>query len=934
VNDVTTSTTFFDDIERTLGKPYADLRFILHCFHEVLTEAGRPDLAEALPWLHAPAALAELSDDALRVWSICFHLLNQAEVNGAIQHRRGRVDREGAQAINGSWAATLRQLRADGASQSELLTQLAQTVVEPVLTAHPTEAKRATVLEQHRELYLHMLQRENSMYSTREQQVIRDEVKRSLDRIWRTGEVFTEKPDVRDERRNVLHYLTNVFPDLMPVLDRALLDAWRDAGLDADAVHMARAFPALRMGTWVGGDRDGHPLVTAQLTAETLDTMRLHGIIVVRRALVTLVQRVSFSVELEEAPLALQRRLAELRAALGDVGELAVHRNQGEAFRQFVNLCMHALPVQVVRGHATALQTFPGSYASARALGDDLRLLQDALVEHGAVRAARSDVHEALRVVDTFGFHLAQLDVRQNSAFHERALDQLLAEAGSDVVYSALDEAGRLAFLDEELRTLRPFSGTTSVLADEALAVVSCHRALAEHAAAHGTDGLGSLIVSMTRSMSDLLAVYLFAREAGLLRRTPAGLACALPVVPLFETIEDLEAGPGIMDAFLEHPITQASLRQAGDGAPAEVLVMIGYSDSNKDGGILASQWGLHRVQAELARVGERHGVRIVCFHGKGGSISRGSGPSHFFLRALPPGSFFGRLRLTEQGETIAQKYANRLNAAFNLELMFAGSCAAGVRGQRADLGVVDTASHALHASPDHPHAALAERLARTSRVTYEALVRDEGFVPFFRQSSPIDVIERSKIGSRPARRSGKASLEDLRAIPWVFSWSQSRFNLTAWFGVGAALEQLEADAPSDWTLVRTLIGTDAFFRYVFTSVDTALAATNERVACTYAELVEDDALRTRLLTRILDELRRTRAQMDRLFGRPFAERRRNHWASNVLREEALAPLHHTQVVQLRRWRSLPDAHPDREPLLQSLLQSVNAIAGALRNTG
>jgi phosphoenolpyruvate carboxylase len=265
---------------------------------------------------------------------------------------------------------------------------------------------------------------------------------------------------------------------------------------------------------------------------------------------------------------------------------------------------------------------------------------------------------------------------------------------------------------------------------------------------------------------------------------------------------------------------------------------------------------------------------------------------------------------------------------------MFAGSCAAGVYGLRADPGVADAASHALRASPDHPHAALAERLARTSRLAYEALVRDEGFVPFFRQSSPIDVIERSKIGSRPARRSGKASLEDLRAIPWVFSWSQSRFNLTAWFGVGAALEQLEADAPSDWTLVRTLIGTDAFFRYVFTSVDTALAATNERVACTYAELVEDDALRTRLLTRILDELRRTRAQMDRLFGRPFAERRRNHWASNVLREEALAPLHHTQVVQLRRWRSLPDAHPDREPLLQSLLQSVNAIAGALRNTG
>ncbi len=923
---MTAATTFFDEIERTLGKPYADLRFILHCFHEVLTEAGRPDLAQALPWLHTPTALTELSDDELRVWSICFHLLNQAEVNGAIQHRRGRVDREGPDAINGSWAATLRQLRADGVDEARLLSQLARTVVEPVLTAHPTEAKRATVLEQHRELYLHMLHRENSMYSAREQQVIRDEVKRSLDRIWRTGEVFTEKPDVRDERRNVLHYLTNVFPDLMPVLDRALLDGWRDAGLDVDAVHAARAFPALRLGTWVGGDRDGHPLVTASLTAETLESMRLHGIIVVRRALVTLVQRVSFTAELDEVAPALRERLGELRGALGEAGEAAVRRNIGEVFRQFVNLCIHALPVQVVRGHATALHVFPGCYTSARTLSDDLRLLQDALVAHGAVLAARTDVHEALRVVETFGFHLAQLDVRQNSAFHERAIDQLLAEAGSEVVYSALDETQRLAFLNHELQSLRPFTGATSVLAEESLAVVSCHRALAEHIRRFGVDGLGSLIVSMTRSVSDLLAVYLIAREAGLLRHSADGLACVLPVVPLFETIEDLEAGPAIMDAFLRHPITRASLRLANAGDRPEVLVMIGYSDSNKDGGILASQWGLHRVQSELAQLGAAHGVRIVCFHGKGGSISRGSGPSHFFLRALPPGSFHGRLRLTEQGETIAQKYANRLNAAFNLELMFAGSCAAGLRAD----------AHARQAATPHahPHAALASRLAKSSRTAYEALVRDEGFVPFFRQSSPIDVIERSKIGSRPARRSGKATLEDLRAIPWVFSWSQSRFNLTAWFGVGTALETLEREAPEDWALVRTLIGTDSFFRYVFTSVDTALAATNERVATTYAELVVDEALRSRLLSRILDELRRTRAQIDKLFGTPFVERRRNHWASNTLREEALASLHHTQVVQLRRWRALPETHPEHEPLLQSLLQSVNAIAGALRNTG
>jgi len=912
----------FADIQRTLGKPYADLRFLLDCFREVLEEAGRPELARALPWLRATPPDRELTDEELRVRSICFHLLNQAEVNGAIQHRRGRTDREGADAINGSWAATLRALRDDGVSADAMLAQLARTAVEPVLTAHPTEAKRATVLEQHRELYLHMLQRENGMYSQREQVAIRDEVKRSLDRIWRTGEVFTEKPDVRDERRNVLHYLTNVFPDLLSLLDRGLLDAWRDLGLEARAVHDAHAFPAFRFGTWVGGDRDGHPLVTAELTAETLETLRLHGLIVVRRALVTLVQRLSFSVLRDEVSEALRARLDALQAALGPEGDAAVARNEGEVFRQFVNLCIHALPVQVVRGHATTLRQFPGCYGTARELVADLRLLQAALVTHGAVRAAHTDAHEALRVVETFGFHLAQLDVRQNSAVHERAIDQLLREAGSDVVYSALDEPRRLAFLAEELRSLRPFSGPTSTLREDAHLVVSSHRALASHIARYGTDGTGSLIVSMTRSVSDLLAVYLLARESGVLRRTDHGLACVLPVVPLFETIEDLDAAPAMLDVFLAHPITRASLRANATGRP-QVLVMIGYSDSNKDGGILASQWGLHRAQAELAAVGATHGVEVVFFHGKGGSISRGSGPSHFFLRALPAGSFHGRLRLTEQGETIAQKYANRLNAAFNLELMAAGSCAAGLRG--AAFG---------DAPPAHPHAALADRLARSSREAYEALVRDDGFVAFFREASPIDVIEQSKIGSRPARRSGRMTLEDLRAIPWVFSWSQSRFNLTAWYGVGTALEALERHDVDAWQQLRTLVSADPFFRYVFTSVDTALAATNEAIASAYAELVRDAALRDRLLGRVLDELRRTRDQMARLFGAPFAERRRNHWASNQLREEALAPLHRTQVDLLRRWRALPDTHADRDTLLLSLLQTVNAIAGALRNTG
>jgi phosphoenolpyruvate carboxylase len=360
-------------------------------------------------------------------------------------------------------------------------------------------------------------------------------------------------------------------------------------------------------------------------------------------------------------------------------------------------------------------------------------------------------------------------------------------------------------------------------------------------------------------------------------------------------------------------------------------MVMIGYSDSNKDGGILASQWSLHKAQRVLSDIGHARGCQLVFFHGKGGSISRGAGPAHHFLRALPPGSVGGYLRLTEQGETIAQKYANRLNAAFNLELMMAGTWA-------------ETLLNRPKNSAIHPQSALFERLAHTSRQAYEALVQDPGFVPFFRQASPIDAIEQSKIGSRPSRRTGQASVSDLRAIPWVFSWSQNRFNLTAWYGVGSALEALAQEAPDQWAQLQTLVWEDALFKYVFTNIDTALAATNESIARAYTELVGDEALRMRLGGLIFDELARTRTQLARMFGSDFETRRPNHYHSNLLREEALLPLHHSQLALLRQWRALPETaagdavgvgnNPRKEELLRSLLLSVNAIAGALRTTG
>jgi len=921
-------TRVLEQIQQELGKPYRDLEFLLECLREVLLECGERALAQYIPWINdlAPLPPEAFSVKHLQVYSIAFQLLNMVEVNGAVQSRR-ELENADLGAVNGLWAHGLRELARLGIPAADIAAHLSRVKVEPVLTAHPTEAKRATVLDHHRELYLLLVKRENRMYTRIEQQEIRDDIKLAIDRLWRTGEIYLQKPDVPSELRNVMHYLLNVFPDALAVLDRRLVAAWRAEGLDPALMHDVASFPRLTFGNWIGGDRDGHPLVSADVTRDTLGQLRLNAFIVIRRRLVKLVQILSFSINEDSVHEALRSRMAALREQLGAFGREAWERNRGEAFRQFVNLLIVKLPLEVRRQHATQITETSHSYRHASELLGDLQLLQQALLAHGATAAARRDVHEALRVVDAFGFHLARLDIRQNSGFHDLAVSQLMEAAsldGSD--FLDWDEQQRLAFIDRELLSNRPFTHPSMPLEDHAAAAKSCYAVIAEHLDAYGPDGLGSLIVSMTRSLSDLLAVYLLCREAGLTMRSEDGLVCRMPVVPLFETIEDLEHSADILRDFLAHPYTQRSLRYLqrlhNESMPVQ-QIMIGYSDSNKDGGILASLWTLYQAQQRMHAVGQAFGVKIRFFHGKGGTISRGAGPTHWFLRALPQGSIDGDLRLTEQGETIAQKYANLINASYNLELLLAGVACASV-----------THAHFPHHS--HPLAAELEALASHSRAAYERLITHPHFLVFFSEATPIDAIESSKIGSRPARRTGARSLQDLRAIPWVFSWSQSRCNMTSWYGVGTALEHCASTAPQAFGRIKEATRSDPFIRYVLTNVDTSLAATDEEIMATYAALVRDDAARETILGLLLDELQRTRKMLDQLLEAPFERRRVNHFHSNLLRARAMRELHSSQVHLLRVWRQQQAAGDmdAAENTLLNLLLTVNAIAGAMQHTG
>jgi phosphoenolpyruvate carboxylase len=478
--------------------------------------------------------------------------------------------------------------------------------------------------------------------------------------------------------------------------------------------------------------------------------------------------------------------------------------------------------------------------------------------------------------------------------------------------------------LEAELKTCRPFTLPTMQIGPEADAVLNCYRMLSDHIQHYGARGLGSLIISMTRSVSDLLVVYLLAREAGLVFNSPDGLVCHLPVVPLFETIDDLERSPAILRDFLRHPITRRSLAYQQKLLEREQCVqqvMIGYSDSNKDGGILASLWHLHQGQSTLAQVGSEQGVQIHFFHGRGGSISRGNGPTHRFIRAIPDGALHGDLRLTEQGEVIARKYANRLTAAHNLELLLSG-----VTRKSAQIHFPDTQPHAL--------APIMAQLAATSRTVYRELLTEERFIEFYRKVTPIDVLESSRIGSRPARRTGRHTLADLRAIPWVFSWSQARFFLTGWYGVGSALSDLQSSDPHAFELLRQHAFDWAPLHYILSNTASSVMMTDPQIMRQYSGLMADETLRESIMGRILQELERTKGILEDLYGGPLARQRPNVYQVLHFRHKPLERLHAQQIELLQNWRQIPPDQPEAQSKLAQLLLTINAIANGLGMTG
>ncbi len=878
------------------------------------TGAGK-ELAALLKGLPLPQTV-----QVARAFSYFSHLANIAEDNHHIR-RRQHHERKG-ELQHGSLAASLERLRQQGVQPAQISGLLQQAYVSPVLTAHPTEVQRTIILTAERAI-AELLAQRDQLAGERER--ARNEVllKARITQLWQTRILRDQKLTVADEIRNALAYYHTTFLREVPRLYAEL-----EESLPGEQIA-----PFFRMGHWMGGDRDGNPFVNADsmalafsLQCETALTHYLHE-------LHALGQELSMSTGLVDVT-------PELQALADASGDTHVHR-QDEPYRRAV-IGVYARVAATLRertGHAAPMpavvQAVP--YDSAEAMLADLRVMADSLQQHHGVPLLALRLNELMRAVEVFGFHLATLDLRQNSEENEAVVAELLRVAQLQPDYSALDEAGKRACLQAVLRDVRPLKVPHADYSDHLRSELAVLRTALQHVRRYGRHALRHCIISHTEDVSDLLELAVLMKETGLLRHfgTPQ-VQADLIVVPLFETIADLQGATRIMREWFELPgVLDMVLANGG-----EQDIMLGYSDSNKDGGMFTSTWNLYQTEQELlglfAPLGEQHGVRMRLFHGRGGTVGRGGGPSFQAVVAQPPGTVNGQLRLTEQGEVIGAKYANPEIGRRNLETLVAATLEASLLAPAQPV-------------PDS-YLEAAQQISDACYVAYRALVYETpGFTEYFFASTPLREISELNIGSRPASRKTLRTIEDLRAIPWGFSWGQSRVALPGWAGFGSGvqrwlqgesgkidasrLQQLQA-MHQDWP----------FFQMLLSNLDMVLSKTDMAIAERYVELVPDQALGRRIFNAIHHEWQTTQDMLQlitdeaaRLASNPALARSIAH------RFPYIDPLNHLQVEMMRRYRAgeaatlkqgVPAWEQSPARLKRGIHISLNGIAAALRNTG
>ena len=897
--------------ENSFQKISDDRIFIINCYTEMLSRINELEIISLINTSSQEFKLEEndiSSEKIFQSFSIYFQLMTLVEENAATQYRRKMVNQEDFTSIRGSWAEAFKIWKDDSVSEDDMLKTISKTSVIPVLTAHPTEAKRVTVIEIHRELYLLLVQRENTSLSKLEQNVIKEKIINLLERWWRTGEIYLEKPDIRDERANAIHYLGKVFPTVLKKSDQQLKSSWVEFGLNPAKIKNPDLFPKINFGSWVGGDRDGHPFVTPAVTQETLLLHRKTALSLLKDQLLQLIIKLSVSAITNPVPFLLSEAIEKKSKALGELGLKAVLRNPYEPWRQYVSLLL----VQLENTISEKFADSNSYYKSSTILEEDLKFLREILIQNGLKGLAEDLLFPVERTVKCFGFHLAKLDIRQNSAFHDKAISQILKTIGEkDYDFENWNEDKRVNFLNKLLTSNSPITDITVSYGTEADNVLDCYSVVRQHINQYGSDGIGSFIVSMTRNLSDLLVVYLLMRERQLLNTN-------IRVVPLLETILDLRNGPEILKKFLQHAITN---ERAGKLTHKQEI-MLGYSDSNKDGGTIASKWNVYKAEKELTAVGEQNNTEIYFFHGTGGTISRGGGKYHRFLESMPENTISGIIKITVQGESVAQLFGNPLTATYNLNAL-----SSGVARQ--------TIKKTVNAQETVFPLDTMEFLAQKSYEHYRNFIETPGFINFYSKATCIDVLEKSKIGSRPSRRTGTRTLNDLRAIPWVFSWNLSRIAITGWYGLGEALKVLKTERPEEYDNLKKSIQNWSFLKFLIIQVETNLILSNVEIMKYYVTLDEDTEERDLFLNKILRDHQNCFELIEGLFDEPKTVRRNGQYDNLKWRNDKLKILHQLHINYLKQWRSIKDENSrEKDKILTKLLGLINALSSGLKSTG
>ena len=864
--------------------------------------------------------------DVVRAFNLYFSLVNIAEESFQHRQRRRQARRHG-QLWYGSFTQTLQEFHDEGVSHEQLQTLLNGALYLPVFTAHPTEALRRTVMYALRRIFVTSEQINDMRLGRDERDDIRQSLKRQIQVLWKTDEVRLHKPTVEDEIRNGLYFFRESLFDAVPQTYRYLEKAVSRTYL-ADNPGAPLTVPGglIQFGSWIGGDRDGNPFVKP---ATTVLALRMH----MREVLVVYLSRIeelgkrlthssrlsTFSAPFTDSIKADEERFSAACEAFPGGYSHELYRRKLSVMHYRLKLNLAAITERLDNPDIdTATQT--SGYATELELLQDLQLIRDSLVESGDSNLADAKLKDLIRLVETFGFYLMHLDIRQESTRHTEAISEILGSLPGSPDYQSLDETGRQQYLTQALATTAPPVDRDALSADtrETLEVFDVMRDMQEEVS---LNAFGNYVISMTHTASHVLEVMYLAWLTGLAGRHRDEWFCRIRISPLFETIDDLDHAEDMLSQLLDNETYLALLGTTGKCQE----IMLGYSDSCKDGGILASNWGLYEAQQKIIKTTSRHAIQVRLFHGRGGTIGRGGGPTHEAILSQPPGTVHGQIKFTEQGEVLRYKYSNCETAVYELSMGITGLL-------KASRVVIKS-----HVDDRPDFMSIMDELTDIGENSYRDLIDDtDGLFDYFYEVTPVTEIGLLNIGSRPSHRKQQdRSKNSIRAIPWVFGWAQSRHTLPAWYGLGSALETWQGNDPARLAKLQSMYRAWPFFRSLLSNIQMALFKGEMEIAHEYTRLASDHAGAERIYEKIRAEYARTIGQVLQISGQQqLLEENPALGLSLYRRNPYLDPLNNIQITLLSRYRNTSLTDEQRNRWLSPLLRSINAIASGMRNTG